>query len=85
MSFGYAIGKLLDKRLEELGATRLVDRIDCDVDYEDFAEEWLNKTIPLTSKNKNHTPLKSENGQVNKSKWSRKTLSIYIIKKYTSI
>ena len=65
-------GKLLDKRLEELGATRLVDRIDCDVDYEDFAEEWLNKTIPLTSKNKNHTPLKSANGQANKSKWSRK-------------
>ena len=57
-------GKLLDKRLEELGATRLVDRIDCDVDYEDFAEEWLNKTIPLTSKNKNHK-INSSYGGIN--------------------
>jgi sulfite reductase (NADPH) flavoprotein alpha-component len=34
-------GKDFDKRLEELGATRLYDRIDCDVDYEELAEEWI--------------------------------------------
>ena len=28
-------GKLLDIRLEQLGAKRLVERIDCDVDYEE--------------------------------------------------
>lgn len=33
-------GKVLDRRLEELGATRLLDRQDCDVDYEGDASQW---------------------------------------------
>jgi len=33
-------GKRLDRRFEELGATRLRARIDCDVDYEDPAQDW---------------------------------------------
>lgn len=39
-------GKLIDTRLEQLGATRLGDRVDCDVDYEDPANEWLQVTLP---------------------------------------
>jgi sulfite reductase (NADPH) flavoprotein alpha-component len=35
------MGKDFDKRLETLGATRIHDRIDCDVDYEDAANKWL--------------------------------------------
>lgn len=38
-------GKDFDKRLEELGATRLVSRMDCDVDFDEDAEEWINKVI----------------------------------------
>ncbi|MFD0986135.1 assimilatory sulfite reductase (NADPH) flavoprotein subunit [Methyloligella solikamskensis] len=34
-------GKRLDRRLEQLGAMRLVDRVDCDVDYEDAAADWM--------------------------------------------
>jgi sulfite reductase (NADPH) flavoprotein alpha-component len=34
-------GKRIDRRLEELGAQRLSDRVDCDVDYEDAAEAWI--------------------------------------------
>lgn len=33
-------GKRLDIRLEELGATRLSARVDCDIDYEEPSEEW---------------------------------------------
>ncbi|WP_426059789.1 assimilatory sulfite reductase (NADPH) flavoprotein subunit [Hymenobacter sp. B1770] len=34
-------GKEFDQRLSELGGTRLLDRVDCDVDYHAAAEEWI--------------------------------------------
>lgn len=39
-------GKLVDTRLEQLGAKRLGPRVDCDVDFEDAAEAWIAKTMP---------------------------------------
>lgn len=33
-------GKRLDRRMEELGAVRLLERVDCDIDYDDPAERW---------------------------------------------
>ncbi|MEM9584062.1 MAG: sulfite reductase subunit alpha [Pseudomonadota bacterium] len=39
-------GKLVDTRLEQLGAKRLGPRVDCDVDFEDAAEAWIADTIP---------------------------------------
>ncbi|MEM9421807.1 MAG: sulfite reductase flavoprotein subunit alpha [Pseudomonadota bacterium] len=38
-------GKLIDTRLEQLGARRLTDRIDCDIDFEDPSSEWLGTTL----------------------------------------
>ncbi|MED3729032.1 assimilatory sulfite reductase (NADPH) flavoprotein subunit [Priestia endophytica] len=38
-------GKEFDARLEELGGTRLHPRVDCDLDYDEPAEEWLNGVI----------------------------------------
>ncbi len=36
-----------DQRLATLGATRTFERIDCDVDFEDQAEKWIDEVIPL--------------------------------------
>lgn len=33
-------GKVIDEKLAELGAERMYPRVDCDLDYEDPAEEW---------------------------------------------
>ncbi|MEC8721692.1 MAG: flavodoxin domain-containing protein, partial [Candidatus Thermoplasmatota archaeon] len=38
-------GKEWDKRFEELGGTRLVARVDCDVDYDKPAAEWGEKAL----------------------------------------
>ena len=36
-----------DQRLEKLGAKRLYDRADCDVDFDETAENWIGNVIPL--------------------------------------
>lgn len=36
-----------DNRLQELGAKRLFDRVDCDVGFEAPAEKWISEVIPL--------------------------------------
>lgn len=65
-------GKLLDVRLEQLGAKRLVERIDCDVDYEDMAEEWIARVIPLANDGSAVAPKSDVIPAVVKSIWNRK-------------
>ncbi len=38
-------GKQVDERLAALGAKRLVDRVDCDVDYDTLATGWLERVV----------------------------------------
>ena len=40
-------GKDFDKRLEELGGTRIYPRVDCDLDFEEPAEEWFDGVTNL--------------------------------------
>ncbi|PNG26154.1 assimilatory sulfite reductase (NADPH) flavoprotein subunit [Methylocella silvestris] len=40
-------GKRLDRRFEELGATRLLPRADCDVDYDEAASAWTKEALAL--------------------------------------
>src|SRR3954471_4051908 len=40
-------GKRIDRRLEELGASRLSPRVDCDIDYEDPAATWSAALVDL--------------------------------------
>ena len=64
-------GKLVDTRLEQLGAKRLGPRVDCDVDFEDVAEAWIAATIPdagqvAAAPQVSDTPKKAKSG------WGRK-------------
>jgi len=38
-------GRDFDRRLEELGARRLTERADCDVDYAQKASEWIDRVV----------------------------------------
>lgn len=42
-------GKLIDMRLEQLGAQRIVPRVDCDVEFEELAAAWIAETLPLVA------------------------------------
>lgn len=40
-------GRRLDRRLEVLGATRLAERVECDVDYDETAARWRAEALAL--------------------------------------
>ncbi|MGQ8875179.1 assimilatory sulfite reductase (NADPH) flavoprotein subunit [Paenibacillus sp. TSA_86.1] len=42
-------GKDFDKRLQELGGTTLVPRVDCDVDFDEPAAAWMNDVLASLS------------------------------------
>ncbi|ADP11165.1 Sulfite reductase [Erwinia sp. Ejp617] len=39
-------GKFIDMRLEQLGAKRVYERIDCDIDFEEPSNAWIDQSIP---------------------------------------
>ncbi|MEM7662424.1 MAG: sulfite reductase subunit alpha [Pseudomonadota bacterium] len=66
-------GKLLDMRFEQLGATRLSNRVDCDVDYEDDAETWMAEAVPLVQLEEGEVATPAAPVQIaKKSGWNRK-------------
>ncbi|MGF7047229.1 sulfite reductase (NADPH) flavoprotein alpha-component [Paenibacillus sp. DS2015] len=50
-------GKDFDKRLEELGGKRIIPRVDCDVDFDEPAAEWMNQIISSLSESSTISPI----------------------------
>lgn len=60
-------GKDFDHILGQLGANRVADRVDCDFDYEETAEQWITNMLELltqASSNKNEETPSVENEDV---------------------
>lgn len=45
------MGKLLDQKLKDLGATAVVERVDCDLDFDSPAETWTDNVLKRASEN----------------------------------
>ena len=72
-------GRDFDKRLEELGAERLRDRLDCDVDFEEPANEWLAPALDAFfehsgggSQSANVVPMPGQEASAAKPQYDRK-------------
>jgi sulfite reductase (NADPH) flavoprotein alpha-component len=67
-------GKLIDTRLEQLGASRVVGRADCDIDYEAQAAEWVQGAVAslVTLAGASGTPGTPPPSTVVRSGWTRK-------------
>ncbi len=68
-------GKLIDTRLEQLGATRVISRVDCDVDYETAAAEWVQSAVTtlVTRAGASGVSAAPPPSIVARSGWTRKT------------
>lgn len=67
-------GKDWDKRLAELGAERIATRIDCDVEFQELSETWIENVLPDISQ-KGSQELITSSGSIkksNKPKFDRK-------------
>ena len=67
-------GKLLDARLEELGGTRMLDRVDCDLEFEEPSEAWTAELVALLGSLTTNGPLvasEDESAQPD-SLWTRR-------------
>ena len=61
-----------DNRLSELGANRLYERVDCDVDFDELAESWISSVIPMMAEGATVTLTGNETSENSKPKYNRK-------------
>ncbi|PPD32738.1 MAG: sulfite reductase subunit alpha [Methylomonas sp.] len=61
-----------DNRLQELGANRVFDRVDCDVDFEAPAEQWISEVVPLMAEGAETIAVIDTAAQPAKSAYNRK-------------
>jgi len=65
-------GKDWDNRLAELGAKRLYDRVDCDVEFDEAAAEWISQVIPMMADGATVSVVAGESSVSDKPKYNRK-------------
>ena len=51
------MGRILDKRLRHLGATCVVDRVECDLDIEPSATDWMRQVVERAAAISDATPI----------------------------
>ena len=61
-----------DNRLQELGAKRLFERVDCDVDFETPAEKWISEVVPLMAEGASTVAIIDTETPTAKSTYNRK-------------
>ena len=61
-----------DNKLVELGATRVYDRTDCDVDFEEPAERWMTAVIPHLAGGATTTVVETDAHATGKPEYHRK-------------
>ena len=61
-------GILWDTRLAALGATRVTERVDCDVDYEEPAMAWIEKVMPIITEKGSQETVSLEGGKTKSTK-----------------
>ncbi|MEH6795494.1 MAG: bifunctional nitrate reductase/sulfite reductase flavoprotein subunit alpha [Rhodococcus sp. (in: high G+C Gram-positive bacteria)] len=60
-------GRRIDERLTELGARRLLDRVDCEPDYENEAAAWLDAVVDRLARGDGTTPAEARVESVERS------------------
>ena len=58
-------GRNWDERLAKLGATRVSPRVDCDIDYTELSENWMEEVLPILSKTGDQDSLITRPSRVN--------------------
>ncbi len=62
-----------DNRLEQLGAQRLYDRADCDVEFDETATSWISQVIPMMAEGATTVSVDvNESSKTSKPKYNRK-------------
>ncbi len=61
-------GKLWDARLEALGGSRIGERVDCDIDFDQKAEAWMEAVLPVISEKGSQETVSGEALPESKSK-----------------
>ncbi len=70
-------GKDIDERLHALGAKRIAERVDCDVNFKPTAEKWINDLLQIINSTTARTQTTKSSFSVKTAEPERKPLDIF--------